>query len=85
VSVAERRLLPPGSTSLVCVDDTGTGVTRDHRDRMFSYGQRENTLDGVRGKSVGLAIVDRVRGRIDVTDSHLGGARFMIALRSIDD
>ncbi len=72
----------------VNVDDSGVGVESDDRERIFSYGERATQQDGVRGKGVGLAIVraivDRAGGRIDVADSHLGGARFTIALMSTE-
>lgn len=68
----------------VHVDDNGSGVEHDDRERIFSYGERAHVPDGIRGKGVGLsivrAIVERAGGRVEVGDSHLGGARFTIAL-----
>lgn len=68
----------------VTVEDNGVGIELADRERIFSYGQRAGTNEAVRGKGVGLAIVravlERAGGRIDVDDSPLGGARFMIAL-----
>jgi signal transduction histidine kinase len=68
----------------VHVDDNGSGVACDDRERIFSYGQRAYVREGIRGKGVGLSIVrtivERAGGRVEVGASHLGGARFTIAL-----
>ncbi len=68
----------------VHVDDNGCGVEYDNRERIFSYGERAHVSELIRGKGVGLsivrAIVERAGGRVVVGDSHLGGARFTIAL-----
>ncbi len=70
----------------VCIhiDDNGCGVRPGDRERIFSYGQRAQAPEGVRGKGVGLSIVrtivERAGGRVEVSDSHLGGARFTILL-----
>ncbi len=71
---------------LICVhvDDNGCGIAVEDRQRVFSYGQRARGAKCVRGRGVGLsivrAIVERAGGRVDVTDSHLGGARLTIAV-----
>ncbi len=68
----------------VHVDDNGPGVGYGDRDRIFSYGERAHVDEGIRGKGLGLsivrAIVERAGGRLEVGDSHLGGARFTIGL-----
>ncbi len=75
-------------TICVHVDDNASGVANGDRERIFSYGQGARVPEGSRGKGVGLsivrAIVERAGGRVEVGDSHLGGARFTIALPSLE-
>ncbi len=72
----------------VNVDDNGLGVPPEERERIFGYGARARVHEGVRGKGVGLtivrAIVERAGGRIEVADSHLGGAKFIVAFPFAD-
>lgn len=72
----------------ISVEDNGVGIDLNDRDRIFSYGQRGDTNETVRGKGVGLAIVraivERAGGRVNVDDSPLGGARFTIALPAME-
>lgn len=69
---------------LIHVDDDGPGIPDNERDRIFKPFVR---LDADRdrrsgGYGLGLAIVDRIAafhgGRVDISDSPLGGARFTI-------
>jgi signal transduction histidine kinase len=75
--------------SFICVhvDDNGHGVGHDDRERIFSFGQRAHISEVIQGKGVGLsiarAVVERAGGRVEVGDSHLGGARFTIALPTL--
>jgi signal transduction histidine kinase len=73
-------------TARVAVDDDGPGIPPDDRERVF---ERFTRLDDSRarhqgGSGLGLAvvrsIVARHHGRIDVEDSPLGGARFVVEL-----
>jgi signal transduction histidine kinase len=71
------------------VDDDGPGVPAEERDRIFD---RFTQLDASRtrvgggGAGLGLAIVadvvDRHHGSVLVSESPLGGARFMVSLPS---
>ncbi|WFR66497.1 HAMP domain-containing sensor histidine kinase [Curtobacterium flaccumfaciens] len=79
-------LADDGGTAVLTVDDDGAGVPPDERDRVF---ERFVRLDEARsrdagGAGLGLAIVrDAVRahgGAVLVTDSPLGGARFVVRL-----
>jgi PAS domain S-box-containing protein len=65
---------------LVAVADTGPGIAREHRDRVFlpffttkGYGK---------GTGLGLSIVARIMhehgGRIELDHRHQGGARFLL-------
>ncbi len=72
----------------VCVDDSGPGIPQADRDRIFERFARGPGTAGSRGAGVGtglgLALVqEHVRlhgGRVWVTDSPTGGARFVVEL-----
>lgn len=70
-----------GEGALLHVDDDGPGVPEDERERIFAPFARVEGRDG-QGSGLGLALVEQqVRhhgGRIEVTDSPLGGARFTV-------
>jgi two-component system sensor histidine kinase PhoQ len=65
----------------IIVEDDGPGIPQNKRDVVFDRGQRADTLrpgQGV-GLSVAQEIVDQYNGRIETSDSLLGGAR-MVAI-----
>ena len=71
---------------LICVEDSGPGVQPEHRTAIF---ERFRQVDGganrqVSGTGLGLAIahefVEMHRGTIEVGESALGGARFVVRL-----
>jgi signal transduction histidine kinase len=73
-----------GDDVVVAVDDDGHGIPVDERERVFEAFAR---LDSSRsrdsgGFGLGLAIVRRVAeahgGRVELTDSDLGGCRFTV-------
>ncbi|MFP3915074.1 MAG: ATP-binding protein [Actinomycetota bacterium] len=71
-----------GDEALIAVSDRGPGVPSSERERIF---ERFVRLDGSSaGTGIGLylvrALVDAHRGRISVTDSPGGGARFEVRL-----
>lgn len=79
-------LAEDGGRAVLTVDDDGVGVPPEERDRVF---ERFVRLDEARsrdagGAGLGLAIVrDAVRahgGEVTVTDSPLGGARFVVRI-----
>ena len=79
-------LAEDGGRAVLTVDDDGVGVPTEERDRVF---ERFVRLDEARsrdagGAGLGLAIVrDAVRahgGDVTVTDSPLGGARFVVRI-----
>jgi signal transduction histidine kinase len=76
----------PGEVVRLTVDDDGPGVPVDDRERIF---ERFVRLDDARqrdlgGAGLGLAVVAAVAkscgGTVEVTDSPLGGARFVLSL-----
>lgn len=75
-----------GTDAVLTVDDDGAGVPTQERDRVFDRFVRldEARSRDVGGAGLGLAIVrDAVRahgGRVEVTDSPLGGARFVVRI-----
>lgn len=70
----------------IAVDDDGPGIPEDERDHVFEpFYRLENVWDKqISGYGLGLAIVQKVvmvhNGSIKVTQSDLGGARFVIRL-----
>ncbi len=73
-------------TVTVVVDDDGPGVPPEARDRVFDRFARldESRSSASGGSGLGLAIVKAIAeshgGRVDCSDSPLGGARFRIIL-----
>jgi signal transduction histidine kinase len=71
---------PDGDRVIVVVEDNGPGIAPDERARVFEP-YRSGKADGL---GLGLTLVKGIvlahGGRIDVSDSTLGGARFRIEL-----
>lgn len=67
--------------AVVAVDDDGVGVPDDERDRIFERRYKRGESSGA---GLGLYLVGRIAetygGRVEVTDSDLGGARFEVYL-----
>jgi signal transduction histidine kinase len=76
VDVTEQRFVR------ITVDDDGPGIGIAERERVFDLGARAVTA--AHGNGIGLALVrlllERAGGRVDLEDSPLGGARFIITL-----
>ncbi len=68
----------------VVVDDDGPGIAESERGRVFDLGVSSKAVAGAHGRGIGLALVSRVvtrrNGRVDITDSSLGGASFDVWL-----
>ncbi|BDE06380.1 hypothetical protein WPS_16560 [Vulcanimicrobium alpinum] len=66
----------------VNVDDDGAGIAALDRERVFALGERATTAPN--GTGLGLAIVrlilERSGGRVELTHSPLGGARFIVSV-----
>ncbi len=90
-SVADRR--PPvvevnlqisGTSLRLVVDDSGPGVDPADRDRIVRRGWSTKSTDSVAGRGLGLALVlqtvRRLGGRLDIAESPLGGARFVVVV-----
>jgi len=70
-------------SALVHIDDDGLGIPQVDRERVFdSFVRLRKSDTEVKGFGLGLAIVRRImhwhHGECRVTDSHLGGARFVL-------
>jgi two-component system, NtrC family, nitrogen regulation sensor histidine kinase NtrY len=78
----ETRLSRPGRAVALVVEDAGPGIPTAVRDRIFTPYFTTKHASG--GTGLGLAIVHRIvtdhGGRIAVSVSDLGGARFLIEL-----
>jgi two-component system sensor histidine kinase PhoQ len=79
----EARIEGPGPARLrVFVDDDGPGVPAGERARILERGVRvdESTTGQGLGLSMTRDIVEQYRGRLTITESPLGGARFDLQL-----
>jgi two-component system, NtrC family, nitrogen regulation sensor histidine kinase NtrY len=78
----QTRVVRPGRSLALVVEDSGPGIASEARDRIFTPYYTTKHASG--GTGLGLAIVHRIvsdhGGRITVADSPLGGARFVIEL-----
>jgi len=78
----ETRTVRPGRSLALVVEDSGPGIASEARERIFTPYYTTKHQSG--GTGLGLAIVHRIvtdhGGRIAVTDSALGGARFVVEL-----
>jgi sensor histidine kinase regulating citrate/malate metabolism len=65
------------------VDDSGTGISPDDRAHVLERGWSSKAQEG---RGIGLAMVSQVvsrhGGTLEVTDSPLGGARFVVGVRT---
>ncbi len=71
---------PTGAQVAVVIDDDGTGVPREARDRIFEPFFTTKAKGSGLGLSIVHAIVTQHGGRIRVEDSPEGGARFALSL-----
>ena len=76
--------LPPGPYALVEVDDTGTGIPTNVRDRIFEPYFTTKTQGAVKGTGLGLAtvfgIVESHKGRVDIARTGPGGTTMRVVL-----
>ena len=76
IDYADRRFVR------ISVDDDGPGIDASERERVFDVGARGITP--AEGSGIGLALVrlmvERAGGRVDLTESPLGGARFVVSV-----
>jgi signal transduction histidine kinase len=81
VSVTADRV---DQDAVVTVADNGIGIEPKYRDRVFRIFQRLHGRSEYPGTGIGLAIVrkaaEQLGGRVEVTDSPLGGAAVRLTL-----
>lgn len=73
---------PSGSMPSIRIDDDGPGVPLCKRDRIFELFQTSKDVGTGIGLAVSRKIIDEHGGKLTVSDSPLGGARFTVALPS---
>ncbi|MBW3583496.1 MAG: HAMP domain-containing histidine kinase [Euryarchaeota archaeon] len=80
----QEKAGPDGTRAVVHVDDDGPGVPIKQREAIFGMFTRGTGHDAVSGTGLGLALVKEIvhtyGGRVGVTESPLGGARFWIEM-----
>ncbi|TRY30362.1 ATP-binding protein [Aliiglaciecola sp. M165] len=69
----------------ICVEDDGPGIAKEHREALLHRGKR---LDSYKeGQGIGLAIVadlvEAYHGKMEISDSELGGARITLTFKTI--
>ncbi|HEY5826120.1 MAG TPA: GAF domain-containing sensor histidine kinase [Cyclobacteriaceae bacterium] len=75
-----------GNMIVVCISDTGIGITNEHREKMFSWGHRSSTIGtgGERGSGFGLLVckefVERNGGQMWFTSEPGKGSQFYFSL-----
>lgn len=76
------RLVARGGVVELAVDDDGPGVPADRRAQVFTLGYSTKAGSGQRGYGLTLVarIVERSGGRITVSESPAGGARFAVVI-----
>lgn len=88
IKVLEIHIIKQKKVIQICIEDDGLGVSQDMRKKIFfpffrPDASRDRQNGGV---GLGLAIVKRIvdwhQGECYVTDSELGGAKFVITLPS---
>ncbi len=72
---------PDSSTILIEVADNGAGVPTEERQSIFAPFVTTKTKGTGLGLAISSRIVDAHHGRIDVDQSELGGARFVVRIR----
>ena len=76
----------PGGRIVLWVEDQGSGIPREDRDRIWDpyYRLEEHRESAVAGSGIGLSVVRRVvealDGTVRVEDGESGGARFVLEL-----
>ncbi len=79
----EVSLALDGGELCFCLDDDGGGIAVAERERVLNRGERADER-GVPGTGLGLSIVDDLArlygGRVELTDSPLGGLRVRLLL-----
>jgi signal transduction histidine kinase len=75
-----------GDELVIALDDDGSGIARDQRERVLSRGERAD--EQVPGSGLGLAIVDDLArlygGRVELHASPLGGVKARLVLPPAD-
>jgi two-component system, CitB family, sensor kinase len=82
--VVDVDLRISGTGLRLVVDDSGPGVVPDDRDRIVRRGWSTKSTDSVAGRGLGLALVlqtvRRLDGHLEIGESPLGGARFVVVV-----
>jgi signal transduction histidine kinase len=78
------RVVRAGGFIRLVVDDGGSGVPADARERVFQEGYTTRTEGSGYGLSYVRRVADALHGRVWCESSDLGGARFVIELPDVN-
>jgi signal transduction histidine kinase len=80
------RITSEEDGATIVVDDDGPGIPIEYREKLFDPFERANADPTSTGSGLGLAIVAKFAeahgGSVEVCDSPLGGARFVVHIRN---
>ncbi|MEQ1730749.1 MAG: ATP-binding protein [Vicinamibacterales bacterium] len=76
-----------GKTAVVSIADSGRGIPKDERAKVFERFYRVEQSRGEKGHGLGLSYVDAavraMNGTVEIRDSDLGGAEVRVALQAL--
>jgi signal transduction histidine kinase len=83
-SPAQITMTPTGDTVEIAVHDDGPGLSESLRARLFSWGARgpHSTGQGI-GLHIARELAEQQGGYLEIRDSGLGGATFVLGLRYV--
>ena len=84
VTISARQ---QGNALQFIIEDDGPGIPPAKRETVIQRGQRADTLKPGQGLGLAIAtsILERYRGKIEIAQSLLGGAKFTVTFADQED